>query len=108
MAAVAQQHAVTDALRELRDGAPGARDRLVPLVYADPARVAHRQLALEAPGHTLSTAALVHEGYLRLVDQTRAGWADRAHFFGVAAHGMRRVLADYARRHAAARRGAPR
>jgi RNA polymerase sigma factor (TIGR02999 family) len=105
MAAVAQQHAVTDALRELRDGAPGARDRLVPLVYADPARVAHRQLALEAPGHTLSTAALVHEAYLRLVDQMRAGWADRAHFFGIASRAMRQVLVDHARRRRAHKRG---
>jgi RNA polymerase sigma factor (TIGR02999 family) len=57
------------------------------------------------PGHTLSTTALVHEAYLRLVDQTRAQWADRAQFFGVAAHSMRRVLVDHARRHRAARRG---
>ena len=105
MAAVAQQQAITEALLELRDGAPGALDRLVPLVYADLSRVAHRQLGLEAPGHTLSTTALVHEAYLRLVDQTRAQWSDRAQFFAVAAHVMRRVLVDHARRHATARRG---
>jgi DNA-directed RNA polymerase specialized sigma24 family protein len=105
MAAVAQQHAITEALLDLRDGAPGALDRLVPLVYADLARVAHRQLGLEEPGHTLSTTALVHEAYLRLVDQTRAQWADRVQFFAVAAHVMRRVLVDHARRHAATRRG---
>ena len=105
MAAVAQPQAITEALRELRDGAPGALDRLVPLVYADLARVAHRQLGLEAPGHTLSTTALVHEAYLRLVDQTRAEWADRAQFFAVAAQVMRRVLVDHARRLRAARRG---
>ena len=105
MAAVAQQQAITEALRALRDGAPGALDRLVALVYADLARVAHRQLGLEAPGHTLSTTALVHEAYLRLVDQTHAGWADRAQFFAVAAHVMRRVLVDHARRLRAARRG---
>jgi RNA polymerase sigma factor (TIGR02999 family) len=74
-------------------------------VYADLARMAHRQLGLEAPGHTLSTTALVHEAYLRLVDQTRADWDDRVQFFAVAAHVMRRVLVDYARRHRAARRG---
>jgi RNA polymerase sigma factor (TIGR02999 family) len=102
-----QPQAITAALRDLRDGTPGALDRLVPLVYADLARVAHRQLGLEAPGHTLSTAALVHEAYLRLVDQTHAGWADRAQFFAVAAGAMRRVLVDHARRHAAARRGGP-
>ena len=105
MAAVAQQHAVTDALGAVRDGTPGALDRLIALVYSDLARMAHRQLGLEAPGHTLSTTALVHEAYLRLVDQTRGQWADRVQFFAVAAHVMRRVLVDYARRHRAARRG---
>jgi RNA polymerase sigma factor (TIGR02999 family) len=108
MATAAQQHAITEALRELRDGVSGAMHRLVPLVYADLARMAHRQLALEAGGHTLSTTALVHEAYLRLVDQTRAQWNDRAQFFAVAAHVMRRVLVDHARRHGAARRGAAR
>ena len=77
----------------------------VPLVYEELARIAHRQMGLEATGHTLSTTALVHEAYLRLVDQTRAQWADRAQFFGVAAHSMRRVLVDHARRHRAALRG---
>ena len=101
------QQAVTQALGELRQGVPGAFDRLLPLVYADLARIAHRQLGLEAAGHTLSTHALVHEAYLRLVDQTRVDWADRAHFFAVAAQIMRRVLIDYARRHSAARRGGP-
>ena len=98
-------HAVTDALGALRAGAPDAMDRLVPLVYAELTRIAHRQLGLEATGHTLSTTALVHEAYLRLVDQRRAQWADRAHFFAVAAHAMRRVLVDHARRHRAMRRG---
>jgi RNA polymerase sigma factor (TIGR02999 family) len=108
MAAAPQQHAITEALGALRAGAPDALDRLVPLVYDDLARMAHRQLGLEAPGHTLSTTALVHEAYLRLVDQTRAQWADRAQFFAVAAHVLRRVLVDHARRHAAARRGGAR
>jgi RNA polymerase sigma factor (TIGR02999 family) len=105
MTPATQQHAVTEALGALRAGAPGAMDRLVPLVYDDLARIARRQLGLEGPGHTLSTSALVHEAYLRLVDQTRAEWADRAQFFGVAAQTMRRVLVDHARRHRAARRG---
>ena len=105
MGAAAPSHAITDALAALRAGDAGAMDRLVPLVYAELARIAHRQLGLEATGHTLSTTALVHEAYLRLVDQTRAQWADRAHFFSVAAHSMRRVLVDHARRHRAARRG---
>ena len=100
-----QSHAITDALAGLRAGDARAMDRLVPLVYEELARIAHRQLGLEHPGHTLSTTALVHEAYLRLVDQTRAQWADRTQFFGVAAHAMRRVLVDHARRHRAARRG---
>ena len=63
---------VTDALIALRSRAPEAMDRLMPLVYEDLRRVAHRQLAAESTGHTLSTTALVHEAYLRLVDQSRA------------------------------------
>ena len=100
-----QPHAITDALDALRAGAPDAMDRLVPLVYGELTRIAHRQLGLEATGHTLSTTALVHEAYLRLVDQRRAQWADRVQFFAVAAHAMRRVLVDHARRHRAMRRG---
>jgi RNA polymerase sigma factor (TIGR02999 family) len=107
MAALPQQHAITDALGQVRDGVPGALDRLIPLVYGDLAGIAHRQLALEARGHTLSTHELVHEAYLRLVDHTRLQWNDRVHFFAVAAHVMRRVLIDQARRHHAARRGGP-
>ena len=80
-------------------------DRLLPLVYDELRRMAHRQLGRERAGHTLSTTALVHEAYLRLVDQTRARWVDRAHFFAVAAGVMRRVLVDYARRYRAAKRG---
>lgn len=107
VAVLPQQQAITDALGQLRDGVPGALDRLIPLVYRDLAGIAHRQLALEEPGHTLATADLVHETYLRLVDQTRIQWNDRVHFFAVAAHVMRRVLVDHARRHRAARRGGP-
>jgi RNA polymerase sigma factor (TIGR02999 family) len=101
------QHVITDALGQVRDGVPGALDRLIPLVYGDLAGIAHRQLALEAAGDTLSTTELVHEAYLRLVDQTRIQWNDRVHFFAVASHVMRRVLVDHARRHRAARRGRP-
>ena len=102
------QHAITEALGELRDGLPGALDRLIPLVYQDLARIAHRQLGLEGPGRTLSTSALVHEAYLRLVDQTRAHWTDRAQFYAIAAHVMRRLLVDHARRRRAGRRGGAR
>jgi RNA polymerase sigma factor (TIGR02999 family) len=96
---------ITDALVALREGSPGAMDRLMPLVYDQLRRVAHRQLGAEPTGHTLTTTALVHEAYLKLVDQTRAQWQDRAHFFAIAARAMRRILIDYARRHRAARRG---
>ena len=89
-------------------GTPGEErpmDQLLPFVYDELRRVAHRQLGRERPGHTLSTTALVHEAYLRLVDQTRARWVDRAHFFAVASGVMRRILVDYARRFRAAKRG---
>jgi RNA polymerase sigma factor (TIGR02999 family) len=96
---------VEAALAMLRRGAPDGMERLIPLVYAELRRVAHRQLAAEALGHTLSTTALVHEAYLRLAEQRRTDWDNRAQFFGLAARVMRRVLVDYARRHQAARRG---
>ncbi len=96
---------ITEALVALRERAPGALDRLMPLVYDQLRQVAHRQLGAEPTGHTLSTTALVHEAYLKLVDQTRAQWQDRGHFFAIAARAMRRILVDYARRHRAARRG---
>jgi RNA polymerase sigma factor (TIGR02999 family) len=108
MERVPAQHEITDALSAVRAGAPGAMDRLVPLVYEDLARIARRQLNLESPGHTLSTGALVHEAYLRLVDHAHAEVRDRASFFGAAARAMRRVLVDHARRHRAARRGGAR
>jgi len=96
---------ITEALVALRHRAPGAMDRLLPLVYDDLRRVAHRQLRAEPTGHTLSATALVHEAYLRLVDQSRTEWQDRAQFFAVASRVMRRILIDYARRHRALRRG---
>jgi RNA polymerase sigma factor (TIGR02999 family) len=89
-------------------GALDALDRLVPLVYGELRRIAHRQLAAERAGHTLSTTGLVHEAYLKLADQSRVEWQDRAHFFAVAARAMRRILVDYARRHRALRRGGER
>ena len=99
------QHDITDQLFALRNGAdPTAWDQLVPLVYDELRVMAHRQLQRERAGHTLSTTALVHEAYLKLVDQHRAQWKDRAHFFAIASEMMRRVLVDYARRHRAAKR----
>ena len=95
---------VAGLLHEARTGDADAMERLLPLVYDDLRRIAHRQLAGERDGHTVSTTALVHEAYLRLVDHRNADWEDRAHFLGVAAQAMRRVLVDYARRHRAAKR----
>lgn len=97
--------AITEALCAVRDGAPDGMDRLAPLVYEQLKHIAHRHLRAEPIGHTLSTTGLVHEAYLKLVDQTRVDWQDRGHFFSVASRAMRRILVDYARRYRAARRG---
>ena len=97
--------AITDLLLELRDDAPDAMDRLFPLVYERLRRIAHHQLLAEPREHTLGTTGLVHEAYLRLVDQTRTQWRDRGHFFRVSSMAMRRILIDYARRYRALRRG---
>jgi len=102
-----QEREITEALAALSRGAPEAMDRLMPLVYRELKRIAHRQLKAEAGGHTLSTTAVVHEAYLRLAGQSRAEFVDRGQFFALAARAMRRVLIDYARQHHAARRGGP-
>ena len=96
---------VTALLASWSRGDPRALDRLMPLIYADLRRVAARQHKKERAGHTLQPTALVHEVYLRLVDQRRVEWRDRAHFLGVAARIMRRILVDHARRHGADKRG---
>src|SRR5690349_6752256 len=80
-------------------------DRLIPLLYEELKRVAHRQLRREAPGQTLRTTDLVHEAYLRLVDQAQVTRRGRAYFFAAAARAMRQVLIDRARRRSAAKRG---
>ena len=86
-------------------GDPPRLDALLPLVYDELRGLAHRQLAGEQAGHTLDTTALVHEAYVRLVDDTRVTRKGRAYFFGAAARAMRQVLADHARRHTAKKRG---
>jgi RNA polymerase sigma factor (TIGR02999 family) len=96
---------VTELLLELRGGSAAVMDRLYPLVYEELRRIASRALRREQTGHTLGTTGLVHEAYLRLVDQTRLQYHDRAHFYGIAARAMRQILVDYARRHRAAKRG---
>jgi len=96
---------VTRLLAECGQGHRDAFDRLIPLVYDDLRRIAHRRLEAERAGHTLDTTALVHEAYLQLVDQATATWRDRAHFFAVAARVIRHVLIDYARARGAKKRG---
>ena len=96
---------ITRLLIAWRAGDEDALDQLFPRVYEELRHIAHRHLRREREGHTLSTTALVNEAYLKLVDQTRAQWTDRAHFFAVAARVMRRILVDYARRHQAKKRG---
>lgn len=103
----AAEQEMAAALAILSRGSPEGLDRLIPLVYGELRRMAHHQLQAEPAGHTLSTTALVHEAYLRLSDQGRGAWGNRAQFFALAARAMRRVLVDYARRRHAARRGGP-
>ena len=96
---------VTGLLLEWNQGSEEARERLIPLVYRELRRLAGRSLRSERGDHTLQATALVHEAYLKLVDQRRVRWQNRAHFFAVAAGLMRRILVDHARRHGALRRG---
>jgi len=96
---------ITDQLLAWRAGDALAGERFFETVYEQLRRMAHRQLAAEREGHTLETNALVHEAFLKLIDQTRVEWNDRAHFFAVAAQAMRRILVDSARRVGAVRHG---
>ena len=96
---------VTALLLRWQEGDRSALDRLLPLVYDQLHHLADRQLRRERQGHTLQPTAVVHETYLRLVDQKRATWQSRAQFFAVAAGMMRRVLVDHARGRRAAKRG---
>src|SRR5262245_13099926 len=98
---------VTVLLQRWSHGDPQAAEQLAPLVYAQLRRLARRYLRNERPDHTFQSADLVHEAYIRMVDQQSARWQDRAHFFAVSARMMRRILVDYARaRHAEKRGGA--
>jgi len=96
---------VTSLLVAWSEGDEAALARLVPQVYAELHRLAHHYMRAERPGHTLQTTALVNEAYLRLVDTKRIRWESRAHFLGVAAQAMRRILVDAARGHGALKRG---
>lgn len=102
----AAQAQITGLLQAWQVGTPGALEQLTPLVYAELHRIAARALSRERADHTLQSTALVNEAFLKLVDQTRVEWQNRAHFFGLAAQLMRRVLVDHARRHKRAKRGA--
>src|SRR3982750_1918483 len=96
---------VTRLLGEWSDGNQQALEELLPLIYNELRRLAHNFLYRERPGHTLQTTALVHEAYVKLIDQKDTHWQNRAHFFAIAAQAMRRILIDSARRHAAVKRG---
>jgi RNA polymerase sigma factor (TIGR02999 family) len=96
---------VTLLLIQWSQGDSAALDALLPLVYDELRRLAQGYLSHEQPGHTLSSTALVHEAYLRLVKQKDVTWQNRAHFFAVAARMMRRILVDHARSHNYAKRG---
>ncbi len=97
-------HDVTRLLVDLQRGADGAADELVPLVYGELHKLAVHYMRAERDDHTLQPTALVHEAYMRLVDQRNASWQNRSHFFGIAAQAMRRILVDHARRKRAGKR----
>jgi len=96
---------VTLLLNELREGNEEAANRLIPLIYSELRRMAGSYMLRERAGHTLQATALVNEVYLRLTGGETVPWQNRAHFLGIAAHAMREVLLDYARRHIAGKRG---
>lgn len=94
---IPERNAVTAALVDWGRGDTGAAERLLELIYPELHRIAERQMRRERAGHTLQPTALVHEAYLKLVDQSHVDWRNRAHFLGVAAQAMRRLLVDHAR-----------
>ncbi len=96
---------ITQMLMELTDGNHDVVDRILPHIYDELRRLAGSYLRRERPDHTLQPTALVHEAYMKLIDQKRVKWQNRAHFFGIAAQVMRRILMDHARKHLAGKRG---
>ena len=96
---------LTQLLIAWSNGSQEALDQLFPLVYEELRRLAHRYMGRERRGHTLQTTAVVHEAYLRLIDQKQVEWQNRAHFFAIAAQMMRRILITHAQSHAYAKRG---
>jgi RNA polymerase sigma factor (TIGR02999 family) len=102
---VSSSHQVTQLLSDWSRGDPKAREELMPLVYGELRRLAQSYLRRERSDHTLQATALVHEAYLRLVEQNDVQWNNRGHFFAITAQAMRRILVDHARGHQAAKRG---
>src|SRR3954469_3425507 len=96
---------ITQLLINWGDGDQAALEKLMPLVYSELRRLASNYLRRERAGHTLQPTALVNEAYLKLIDQRNAKWQNRAHFFGISAQLMRRILVDHARQHQAVKRG---
>src|SRR5437899_11341497 len=103
--AASTSHAVTELVLSCNHGEQAALDKLVPLVYSELRRIAHRYLNRERRGHTLQSAELVNEAYLRLIDASQVRWQDRAHFFAISAQLMRRILVDFARSRRYLKRG---
>jgi RNA polymerase sigma factor (TIGR02999 family) len=99
------QHEITRLLADWSNGDRQALEKLTPLVYDELRRLAGRYLRQERAGHTLQSTALVHEAYMKLVGQNNVRWQNRAHFFGIAAQMIRRILVDYARARKADKRG---
>ena len=99
-------HEVTLLLEKWSGGDQKALDELMPLVYGELRRLASAHFRRERPGHTLQSTAVVHEAFMRLVNQRDVRWQNRAHFYGIAAQMIRRILLDYARSHQAGKRGA--
>jgi RNA polymerase sigma factor (TIGR02999 family) len=99
------QKELTTLLAYWSNGDQSARDQLIPLVYDQLRRMAHRHMAQERPGHSLQATALVNEAYLRLVAQREVHWQNRAQFFAIASQMMRHILVDYARKRHRAKRG---
>jgi RNA polymerase sigma factor (TIGR02999 family) len=102
---VTTKYDIADVLTELRTGAPESLDQVVALAYRELRAIAHNRLMAQCRDGTLSTTALVHEAYLKLVDQSRARWSDRAHFLALASVAMRHILIDRARERNAMKRG---
>jgi len=103
--AAASKKPITELLVAWSDGDQAALEKLTPLVYDELHRLAHRYMGQERPGHMLQTSALVNEAYVRLIDWKNVRWQNRAHFFGVSAQLMRRILVDFARSRGYAKRG---